>query len=236
MGGQKIGASFVLGVCIAAGLIGLGYFVSDAVLKVKNMERKVAVKGLAQRNVKADIAIFPIQLQASENDLILLNEKIKSDKETVDTFLKEYGFEKNEITISAPEMTDKYANDYGNSNVRFRYLSNTRITLYTKKVDKVIQLNQDLYKLVEKGVLARNDKYETRYMFTGLNALKPAMIEEATKNARQAALKFAKDSNSILGKIKNANQGYFSINNRDSGTPYIKAVRVVTNVTYYLDD
>ena len=236
MGGQKIGASFVLGVCIAAGLIGLGYFVSDAVLKVKNMERKVAVKGLAQRNVKADIAIFPIQLQASENDLILLNGKIKSDKETVDTFLKEYGFEKNEITISAPEMTDKYANDYGNSNVRFRYLSNTRITLYTKKVDKVIQLNQDLYKLVEKGVLARNDKYETRYMFTGLNALKPAMIEEATKNARQAALKFAKDSNSILGKIKNANQGYFSINNRDSGTPYIKAVRVVTNVTYYLDD
>ncbi len=236
MSDQKIGSSFILGVFIAAGLIGLGYFVSDAVLKVKSMERKVAVKGLAQRNVKADIAIFPIQLRAAENDLVLLNEKIKSDIDAVDTFLKEYGFDKSEITLSAPQMTDKYANDYGNSNIRFRYLANTTLTIYTKKVDKVVQLSQDLFKLAEKGVLATNDKYETKFMFTGLNTLKPAMIEEATKNARQAALKFAKDSNSKLGKIKNANQGYFSINNRDSGTPYIKAVRVVTNVTYYLDD
>lgn len=236
MNEQRVGASFVLGVFIAAGLVGLGYFVSDAVLKVKSMERKVAVKGLAQRNVKADVAIFPIQLQASENDLILLNEKIKSDIEGVDTFLKAYGFEKNEITISAPQMIDKYADSYGNSKIRFRYLSNTTLTLYSKKVDKVVQLSQDLFKLAEKGILAKNDKYETKYMFTGLNALKPAMIEEATKNAREAALKFAKDSDSKLGKIKNANQGYFSINNRDSGTPYIKAVRVVTNVTYYLDD
>jgi hypothetical protein len=236
MSEQKVASSFVLGVFIAAGLIGLGYFVSDAVLKVKSMERKVAVKGLSQRNVKADIAIFPIRLQAAENDLVLLNEKIKFDIGVVDAFLKEYGFDENEITISAPQMTDKYANDYGNSNVRFRYLSNTILTIYTKKVDKVVKLSQDLFKLAEKGILATNDKYETKFMFTGLNTLKPSMIEEATKNARQSALKFAKDSDSKLGKIKNANQGYFSINDRDSGTPYIKRVRVVTNVTYYLDD
>ncbi len=236
MSEQKVASSFVLGVFIAAGLIGLGYFLSDAFLKVKSLERVVAVKGLSQKNVKADIAIFPIQLQEAENDLALLNDKIKSDILNVKSFLKEYGFDDSEITLSAPQMTDKYANDYGNSNVRFRYSSNTTLTIYTKKVDKVVQLSQELFKLAEKGVLAQNDKYETKFMFTGLNALKPSMIEEATKNARQSALKFAKDSNSKLGKIKSANQGYFSINDRDSGTPYIKRVRVVTNVTYYLDD
>ncbi len=236
MSEQKIGSSFILGLFVAIGLIGLGYFISDAMLKTKSLERKVVVKGLAQKNVKADIAIFPIQLQASENDLDKLNNKIKSDIDSVKIFLNDYGFKKTEITLSAPQMTDKYANDYGNSNVRFRYISNTTLTIYTKKVDKVVKLSQDLFKLAQSGVLARNDKYETKFMFTGLNKLKPSMIEEATKNARLAAEKFAKDSNSKLGKIKSANQGYFSISDRDSGTPYIKTVRVVTNVTYYLDD
>jgi hypothetical protein len=236
MSEQKIGSSFILGLFVAIGLIGLGYFISDAMLKTKSLERKVVVKGLAQKNVKADIAIFPIQLQASENDLDKLNNKIKSDIDSVKIFLNDYGFKKTEITLSAPQMTDKYANDYGNSNVRFRYISNTTLTIYTKKVDKVVKLSQDLFKLAQSRVLARNDKYETKFMFTGLNKLKPSMIEEATKNARLAAEKFAKDSNSKLGKIKSANQGYFSISDRDSGTPYIKTVRVVTNVTYYLDD
>jgi hypothetical protein len=236
MESQKISSSFVLGVFIAAGLIGLGYFLSDAFLKVKSLERNVVVKGLAQRNVKADTAIFPIRLQVAENDLKILNKRMKNDISKVKSFLKEHGFVESEITIQAPEMTDRYANDYGSSKIRFRYLSNTILTLYTKKVDQVVQLSQDLFKLAEKGVFAKNDVYETRYMFTGLNSLKPTMIEEATKNARLAAEKFAKDSNSKLGKIKSAHQGYFSITNRDSSTPYIKAVRVVTNVTYYLDD
>ncbi len=236
MGEQKVGSSFILGLFIAIGLIGLGYFVSDAILKVKSLERHVAVKGLAQRNVKADTAIFPINFQVSENDMKLLNSKIKSDIDTIVTFLKEYGFDQSEITIQAPQITDKYAQDYGSSKIRFRYTSYTVLTIYTKQVDKVVKLSQDLFKLGEKGIFAKNEKYETRYMFTGLNSLKPQMIEEATKNARKAASKFAKDSNSKLGKIKSANQGYFSISNRDSGTPYIKAVRVVTNVSYYLDD
>ena len=236
MGSQKIGSSFILGVFIAAGLIGLGYFLSDAFLKVKSLERVVMVKGLAQKNVKADIAIFPIQLQEADNELVALNERVKSDIKAVKNFLKEYGFKDSEITLSAPQVIDKYANDYGNSNVRFRYSANTIVTLYTKNVDKVVQLSQDLFKLGEQGILAKNDKYETKFMFTGLNKLKPSMIEEATKNARLAAQKFAKDSNSKLGKIKQAKQGYFSINDRDSGTPYIKKVRIVTNVTYYLDD
>ncbi|MCH9814764.1 MAG: SIMPL domain-containing protein [Epsilonproteobacteria bacterium] len=233
---QKTGPSFVLGLLIAIGLIGLGYFVSNAFLKVKSLERNVAVKGLAQRIVKADTAIFPIRFEASENNLTLLNQKIKSDIEEIKTFLRSYGFSDGEITVSAPQITDKFAQDYGSNNIRFRYLSHTVMTLYSKQVDKVVNLNQDLFRLNEKGVIAKNDKYETKYLFSGLNDLKPQMIEDATKNAREAAAKFAKDSSSKLGKIKNAHQGYFSINARDSSTPYMKVVRVVTNVTYYLDD
>lgn len=236
MGEQKIGSSFVLGLFIAIGLIGLGYFISGAFLKAKSLERNVAVKGLAQQIVKADTAIFPIRFEASENDLALLNQKIKSDIEMIKNFLTSYGFDESEITVSAPNITDKFAQDYGNSKIRFRYLSHAVVTLYSKQVDKVVKLNQDLFKLNEKGVIAKNDSYETKYLFSGLNALKPQMIEDATKNAREAAAKFAKDSSSKLGKIKNAHQGYFSINPRDSSTPYMKVVRVVTNVTYYLDD
>lgn len=236
MGEQKVGGSFVLGLFIAIGLIGLGYFVSSAFVQVKSLERNVAVKGLSVRDVDADIAIFPISFEASANDLSELNTKIKSDIEKVKTYLKEYGFDISEMTISAPQITDRFAQDYGNNNIRFRYFAYTKLTLYTKQVQRVVHLSQDLIKLSDQGVIAKNEQYDTRYLFTGLNALKPQMIEEATRNARESALKFAKDSASKLGKIKNASQGYFSINNRDASTPYIKTVRVVTNVTYYLDD
>ena len=236
MNEKRVGSSFVLGLFIAIGLIGLGYFVSSAILKVKSLERVVVVKGLAAQNVKADTAIFPINFGASANDLTILNQKLKSDINTIISFLKEYGFDQKEITISAPRIEDKYTQGYKKSEIVFRYSSYTTITLYSKKVDQVIKLSQEFFKLHEKGVFATNDQYATKYIFTGLNTLKPQMIETATKNAREAALKFAKDSNSKLGKIKKANQGYFSISNRDSSTPYIKTIRVVTNVSYYLND
>ena len=233
---QKTQASFILGLFIAAGLIGLGYLISAAIIKVKGYERVVMVKGLAEKYVKANTAIFPIRFESSNNDLTILNKKIKSDINTVEHFLSELGFDKNEISVSAPEITDKFAQGYSDNNIKIRYVSSTIISIYTKQVEKVIKLHKELFKLNEKGILAKNNSYDTHYLFTGLNKIKPEMIQEATKNARAAAMKFAKDSNSALGKIKNANQGYFSISNRDSSTPYIKKVRVVTNITYYLDD
>lgn len=227
-------AAFVLGLFIAIGLIGMGYLISDTVLKVKGMERSVAVKGLSVREVKADIAIFPLRFEVADNDSRALYQKIKRDKEKIISFLKGEGFSDAEISITAPQITDKFAQGYGN-NIKFRYVGSVTITLYTKKVDLVIALGQKLFRLNEQGVFANNDPYETRYIYTGLNRIKPQMIEEATKKAREAAEKFAKDSNSRLGPIKRASQGYFSISDRDSNTPYIKKVRVVTNVTYYLE-
>jgi hypothetical protein len=234
---RSVGGSFVLGVLIAVGLIGMSFIISEAVLKVKSMERSVSVKGLAQKAVKADTAIFPIRFQNVAPSMEELHEQMKGDLETVKTFLYDLGFEDNEIAISAPNFRDKMSESYNNNfNLKVRFSVDSLVNVYSKKVDKVVKLQRELYLLTEKGVFAKNDQYETKYIFTGLNSIKPQMIEMATKNARVAAQKFAKDSNSKLGKIKTASQGYFSINDRDVSTPYIKKVRVVTNVRYYLDD
>ena len=233
---RSVSSSFVLGVLIAAGLIGMGFFLSDAVLRVKAMERSVAVKGLAQKEVSADTAIFPIRFQNAAASMQALNIEIKSDIDAVTSFLHKLGFSDKEITIAPPQFTDRLAQSYNNYNPKVRFSSDSLITVYSKKVKNVVTLQRELYRLTEDGVFAHNDPYETKYIFTGLNKIKPQMIEVATKNARSAASKFAKDSNSKLGKIKHASQGYFSISDRDPSTPYIKKVRVVTNVSYYLDD
>ena len=86
------------------------------------------------------------------------------------------------------------------------------------------------------AIIGGDWEYKVSYDFTGLNDVKPQMIEEATKNARLAAEKFAKDSNSKLGKIKHASQGQFSIEDRDANTPFIKHIRVVTTIDYSLED
>jgi len=236
MKNSSIISSFILGLFIAVGLIVFGYELSTVFLKVKKLERTVSVKGLAEEYVKADVAIFPITLQVADNDLNYLNTKLKSDlKKTLD-FLRSRGFADSEISYTAPVVNDKLANSYGNNNIKLRYDARVTVTVYTKKIDKVLKLQKELFKLNSEGVLIKVDPYNIQYIYTKLNSIKPKMIEKATQNARKAAQKFAKDSHSKLGKIKQAFQGYFSITDRDSNTPYIKKVRVVTNIIYYLDD
>ncbi len=224
---------YLSGVFIAIGLIVMGLILSSAVIKVKEMEKTVSVKGLAEREVMADVAIYPIQFEVADNNPLSLYKKITSSSDIVVNFLKNNGFDDSEISITSPEIVDNFAKDY-NSNSRFRYTGKVVVTLYTNKVKKVIKLGKKLFKLSEKGVMASNLNYQTTYLYTKLNTIKPAMIEKATKNAKKAAEKFAHDSNSELNGIKTAKQGYFSINNRDTNTPYIKKIRVVTNIVYYI--
>ena len=122
--------------------------------------------------------------------------------------------------------------------IAFRYTAATVVTVYSQRIDAVRRSMKEIVGLGKDGIALSGQNYEnrTQFLFTGLNALKPEMIEEATKNARTVAEKFAKDSASSLGKIKTAQQGQFSISDRDSSTPYIKKVRVVSTVTYYLSD
>lgn len=138
--------------------------------------------------------------------------------------------------MSVPSISDKFANEYGSNDRAYRYIAKSVVTVCTDKVDAVLALMARQSELLKQGVVTAGENWENpvEFRYEGLNEIKPQMIEEATQNAREAAQKFAKDSGSRLGKIRTANQGTFTIENRDSNTPYIKKVRVVTSVTYYL--
>ena len=235
---RKIEAA-ILGAFICVGLVLFGYLISRAALEVKGMDRTVTVKGLAEREVEANIGIWPINFNEADNDLSNLYSVIERKSGLVVAFLKKNGFTDEEITISQPAIFDRQAQNYGNAGKsRFRFAASTTVTVYSKNVSLVRETMKKVVELVKEGIAISGQDYKnkTEFLFTDLNKIKPAMIEESTKNAREVARKFAKDSGSRLGKIKNASQGQFSINDRDASTQYIKKVRVVSTIKYYLSD
>jgi hypothetical protein len=185
------------------------------------------------------VAIWPIRFTEAGNDLVALYQTVQRNNGLVSSFLTEQGFSAEEISTSAPAMVDRQAQGYANANqVPLRYAATSTITVYSKDVDRVRIAMTRLVTLGEQGIAIMGSDFGpgAQFLFTGLNALKPGMIEAATRNAREVANKFAEDSNSRLGKIRRASQGLFSIEDRDSNTPHIKRVRVVSTVAYYLVD
>ncbi len=225
---------------LAVGMIVSAWVLGQALLQFKQVDRGVVVKGLAEREVPADTAIWPVAFSEADNDLPRLYQTLQEKNVKIAAFLQASGFKPDEISVSAPSITDRQAQDYGNAQLaeRLRYSGKSTLTVYTRQINLVRDAMARLGELGKQGIALSSDNYEnrTQFLFTGLNALKPAMIEEATKNARIAAEKFAKDSDSRLGKIRHANQGQFSIEDRDASTPYIKKVRVVSSVEYRLID
>ena len=227
-----LGAAFVLGMLILGGSLVL------MVNNLKSYDRCVTVKGLCEKEVMADKVIWPIMYKQGGNELGELYNTVEDMNATIVKFLKDAGVSDDEITMNAPSILDTRTNLYGERK-EYHYIVTAGVTVCSEKVGLIVKLQTEQAKLYEKGIpvgMGENWSYPTTYSFTALNDIKPGMIEEATINARQAAEKFAKDSNSKLGKIKNATQGQFSVSDRDSNTPYIKNVRVVTNVVYYLKD
>lgn len=228
---------FLNGLFIMIGLFVLGAMIPRAVGKFRSYDRTVNVKGLCEREVKADKVIWPVVYRVMANEIQSVYDQTDRNNADIIAFLESGGIERSEITVSVPEISDKYASEYGTNDRTYRYIAKTVITVYTSDVDKVLSLMSEQADLLRKGiVIGGTNQWENpvEFKYEGLNEIKPQMIEEATRNAREAAQKFAKDSDSRLGKIKTANQGTFTIADRDSNTPYIKKVRVVTSVTYYL--
>ncbi len=227
---------FYSGLFIMVGLVVLGMMFPRAVEKYRSYDRTVNVKGLCEKEVKADKVIWPVVYKVMANDIQSIYDQTDRNNETIVDFLEAGGIDASEITVSVPQISDKFANEYGNNDRAYRYIATNVITVCTDKVDDVLGLMSKQSDLLKKGIVTGGNNWENpvEFKYEGLNEIKPAMIEEATMNAREAAEKFAKDSDSRLGKIKTANQGTFTIENRDSNTPYIKKVRVVTSVTYYL--
>jgi len=231
--------AWVLGLSLVIGLGILGFFVQKTAMKFKEYERVVTVKGLSEREVAADTVIWPIQFTLADNDLPTLFTTLEQQSQRVVDFLAKQGIEKSAISFSSPAVIDKKAQQYGgDTQVEFRYLATQTLTVYSSQVELVRQAISQLGQLGKQGIVFNQDGYSNRveYFFSRLNDIKPDMIEEATKQAREVALKFAKDSQSQLGKIKQASQGQFSIVDRDNNTPYIKKIRVVSTVEYYLSD
>ncbi len=223
---------------IALGLVMLGVMLRNGINDFKDKERIVSVKGLAEIEVPADKVIWPLVFKEIGNDPSVLYANLTKKNQAVVQFLQSNGITPEEISIAPSEIIDQQAERYAGNDVRYRYNATSVITVVSADVPKVRRLMSEQSELLKQGIAITGGdyRYNVVYEFTGLNDVKPRMIEEATKNARAAAEKFAKDSDSKLGKIRNASQGQFSISDRDANTPYVKSVRVVTTVNYYLNN
>ena len=221
---------------LALGLVFAGGLLRNGIIRFKESERVVSVKGLSEKEVKADRVIWPLMYKVAGNNLSELYNTIESSNAKIVDFLKTNG-----ISETPAQVIDMDAERYVSQGVRYRYNITSILTVSTDKVDQGVKLMAQQGDLLKQGIAINNDgdyRYQTQFLYTStsLNQIKPTMIEEATQNARIAAEKFARDSDSKLGKIKRANQGQFSISDRDANTPYIKTVRFVTSIDYYLKD
>lgn len=224
---------------LCVGLIIMGACIADGLTSAFQSDRIVTVKGLSEREVPADKVIWPLVYKELGNDPAEMYERLATKNRKVIDFLKEKGIAEKEICESAIQVSDRQADSYDQNNVLYRYKATSVITVTSSQVELIRKIMQSQSELMKMGIALVTEEYGTnivKYEFTGLNKVKPDMIEESTKNARATAEKFAKDSESKLGKIRSASQGQFSIDNRDSNTPYIKRIRVVSTIEYYIED
>ena len=223
---------------IAIAILGLGAFLYCAMIHVKDRDRVVFVRGLAEREVPADFVIWPIVYKETGNDLSELYATVQAKSKTLEKFLIDNGVKKEEISYSTPDIVDTEGELYSDRKHNFRYAATVVVTVASNNVSLIREIMGKQAELLKQGLAFTDNDYRYRkvFSFNALNNIKPTMIEEATRNARTAAQKFATDSDSKLGKIKVATQGQFTIEDRDENTPHIKKVRVVTNVQYFLED
>jgi uncharacterized protein len=230
----------VLGLSVALGLTLAGFAIGHAINSARSADRYVTVKGLSEKEVAADLVVWPIAFNTTGSDLALLQSNLETAAKKVGEFLKARGFSPEEFSLSSPRVTDFEAQGGfrgGMERPANRYMVEAAITLRSGKVKEVREAMQSSGDLIKQGVaLVRSYEQNTTYLYTALDKIKPEMIAEATRDARRAAEKFAVDSGSRVGAIRNAQQGYFNIEDRDPFSPEFKKIRVVTTVQYFLKD
>ena len=249
---KTLASAAVLGVLIGAGVAVGGYFVGRGFYMARAGERYVTTKGLVERDVKADLAVWAISYTATGAAIGEANDRIEHDQKLVAAFAQRQGFTADEIEIQPTTVTDVFANQFrnGKPDAKDRYIVKGGVRVRSSKVDQVRRASQNTGDLVKQGVvLGENYPQAAQYFFTKLNDIRPAMLAEATRSARAVAEQFALDSHSRLGPIRRANQGVFEIMGRDTAgaaqtageaTPtddqasIEKKVRLVSTVDYYL--
>ena len=219
---------------VGLGIFFLGLFVKAGIDNIAYRDRTVTVRGLAERQVQADFVTWPITYNVAGDNLLALYDQITNYNNIIINFLTSNGIEKKDISVNPPDTYNATANQYGSSTFKYKYPLSCNITVATDKVDKVRELLDRQTELLKEGVPYSNSYIN--YEFRALNSIKPAMIADATKNARVAAQQFAEDSDSKVGKMKTASQGQFSIEDTSASTPFTKNVRVVSTIVFYLED
>ena len=235
---MKIDMKLLQAAILAVSIAFLGLCIKWGIDDFANKDRNVTVKGLAEKEVEADKVTWPIPTKELGNDLPELYQRINITTSKVKAFLKQHGIKDDEINVNAPVVIDLNADQYSNNNRGFRYNITSTITVTSQNVKLVRSIMAKQGELLKQGVAVLDGGYENRitYEYVGFKKMKPQMVQEAIKNAEATAQEFATNSNSKLNKITRADQGQFSIDDRDANTPYIKKVRVVTTITYSLKD
>lgn len=233
-------------VLVALGLAVAGWFVGDG-FRESRRDRFVTVKGLAERDVEADLALWPFQIMAAADDLATAQAEIQRSTREVLSFLERHGVDTTSAELQGVEVTDRLAQVYGEAGQAGpRFMVQQLMMVRSEDVAMVHAASQRVGELVDAGVVLRSGRgygpVSPTFLFKRLNDLKPAMIAEATANAREAAAQFAQDSDSRLAGIRRANQGVFQILPRDQAPginesdQVAKTVRVVSTIDYYLRD
>ena len=235
---MKIDMKLLQAAILAVSIAFLGLCIKWGIDDFANKDRNVTVKGLAEKEVEADKVTWPIPTKELGNDLPELYQRINTTTAKVKAFLKLHGIKDDEINVNAPVVIDLNADQYSNNNRGFRYNITSTITVTSQNVKLVRSIMAKQGELLKQGVAVLDGGYENRitYEYVGFKKMKPQMMQEAIKNAEATAQEFATNSNSKLNKITRADQGQFSIDDRDANTPYIKKARVVTTITYSLKD
>ena len=223
---------------IALGLCGGGCFIYMGLSKYANgittKDRGVSVKGLSTRDVEADHAVWPLSYAASGNDLPALYAHLANVTDRVRNYFIEQGFDESDIYESTISVSDNWDDYYGDRLPEYRYTLSTSLIISTDDVERVVKCQGKENDLLKEGLIVKTESWNLDYQYNGLSDLKPEMIQEATKNARKVAEKFAEDAQCSLGSIRRASQGQFSVED-DTYQPWIKHVRVVTTVDYFLE-
>ena len=218
---------------LSIGVALAGFFIGDGISNRSGARRIISVKGLSEREVPASVATWTIGYSATGNDLDQINKKLGDSTKAVIAFLKERGFDEKEVAVQPPSIIDT-SMEQREKDVPpppQRFSANQSVLLRTTKVDAIKPALASAANLMISGVFL-SGKSQPNYIFNQLNEIKPGMIQEATKNARIAADQFARDSQINLGKLRNASQGWFQVEDRDAATPERKRVRVVVDVEY----
>jgi hypothetical protein len=228
-----------------------GWFIGHGLYKMRISDKYVSVKGIAEKQVKSDLAIWEVNYKAAGNDLQQVNNQIGENQTAVQAFLLQQGLLASDFEIQPTTVVDKFAQEYENQKAEQRYIVNGSIKVRTDKVDLVRKISQNSQELIKAGVVLASKEYQQanpNYIFTKLDELRPTMLAQATKSARSVAEQFAADSHSHVGAIRRASQGIFQILGSDSagGENYNsarnqaadinKTVRVVSSIDYFLVD